>query len=409
MSSKTRIKLTQAEIDKINCLTDDSFADSRIKTRAKVLQMLNEGKYIKEISNVTGLCEPTISSIGRKYEKEGIDSIFPKNRIFLTEEERKHLSDLSMDKSISKTMYNRVMVLLLNDRGKSCIAISDILGINIESVKRYCRLCRSEGVGAVLSLRDNQGCRYISVSPDDREILQSGIDISDSEIRRIGIRRAGIRERHAKVILASENCRTIKEIMEKTGYGTNTVRKSLKEYREGGTAAILAIRSINRNKSEKPLGADDISYIKETVKNGPACGFWTVNSLLETIHKNAENDGYPEMSSMTSSTLYSILKRFNIDIRKTVIDEETLQYLRDIASHSNMKGNYAKVVKRANILLFRFDGMTQKEISEKLNISMQTVSRCIRKYEAEGIEQVLFDNLGSGNPHQKPKFDRYTN
>lgn len=63
-----------------------------------------------------------------------------------------------MDKSISKTMCNRVKVLLHNDQGKSWNAISNNLGINSETAKRYCRLCRKEGVGAVLSLHDNQGC-----------------------------------------------------------------------------------------------------------------------------------------------------------------------------------------------------------------------------------------------------------
>ena len=58
----------------------------------------------------------------------------------------------------------------------------------------------------------------------------------------------------------------------------------------------------------------------------------------------------------------------------------------------------ARTVQRAKILLGSFEGMSDTAIAEKLDISRQSVNKCINKYRAAGVEATLEDSAGRGRP-----------
>ncbi|MCL1792155.1 MAG: IS630 family transposase [Peptococcaceae bacterium] len=58
----------------------------------------------------------------------------------------------------------------------------------------------------------------------------------------------------------------------------------------------------------------------------------------------------------------------------------------------------ARTVQRAKILLYSFRGMNDTAVAEKLDISRQSVSNCICKFRAVGVEAALEDLAGRGRP-----------
>ena len=70
-------------------------------------------------------------------------------------------------------------------------------------------------------------------------------------------------------------------------------------------------------------------------------------------------------------------------------------YLKSLSKKRTIQ---AQVVDRARILLYKADGMTFLEISEKLAISTRTVRLCITKFKQGGIDAALFDCKRSGRP-----------
>ena len=58
----------------------------------------------------------------------------------------------------------------------------------------------------------------------------------------------------------------------------------------------------------------------------------------------------------------------------------------------------ARTVQRAKILLYSFDGMSDTAVADKLDISRQSVSNCISKFRAAGVEAALEDSARRGRP-----------
>lgn len=58
----------------------------------------------------------------------------------------------------------------------------------------------------------------------------------------------------------------------------------------------------------------------------------------------------------------------------------------------------AQVVDRAKILLYKADGMSNGAIAERIDININTVKLCLRKYKDGGIDNALFDAQRAGRP-----------
>lgn len=56
----------------------------------------------------------------------------------------------------------------------------------------------------------------------------------------------------------------------------------------------------------------------------------------------------------------------------------------------------AQIVDRARILLYKADGMTFEEISEKLAVSTSTVRLCISKFNKGGVAPALSGHNAKG-------------
>jgi transposase len=79
------------------------------------------------------------------------------------------------------------------------------------------------------------------------------------------------------------------------------------------------------------------------------------------------------------------------DTRGLTEKEKTL--LNDIVK---TRTESAQKVRRAKILLLNFDGLTNIEIAEKLDINRNSVGLCLKKFSESGIESALCDDGGRG-------------
>ena len=83
--------------------------------------------------------------------------------------------------------------------------------------------------------------------------------------------------------------------------------------------------------------------------------------------------------------------------RPTVITlaTEDRQYLQSLSKCRTIQ---AQVVDRARILLQKEQGAKNKDIASGLNINVNTVSLCLKKFQEGGIEAALFDKQRRGRP-----------
>ena len=58
----------------------------------------------------------------------------------------------------------------------------------------------------------------------------------------------------------------------------------------------------------------------------------------------------------------------------------------------------AQVVDRAKILLYKADGMSNGAIAERIDVNINTVKLCLKKYKDGGIDNALFDAQRAGRP-----------
>ena len=77
------------------------------------------------------------------------------------------------------------------------------------------------------------------------------------------------------------------------------------------------------------------------------------------------------------------------------LSDEDKDYLKSLSKKRTIQ---AQVVDRARILLYKADGMTFEEISEKLAVSTSTVRLCISKFNKGGVDAALYDNQRPGRP-----------
>lgn len=60
--------------------------------------------------------------------------------------------------------------------------------------------------------------------------------------------------------------------------------------------------------------------------------------------------------------------------------------------------NQAQIVDRSKMLLYKAQGMSNREIAERLDVNINTVKLCLNKYKAGGIQRALYDDQRTGRP-----------
>lgn len=82
-------------------------------------------------------------------------------------------------------------------------------------------------------------------------------------------------------------------------------------------------------------------------------------------------------------------------IHKIVLSDEDREYLRSLSKCRTIQ---AQVVDRARILLQKEQGATNGTIAAGLNVNINTVKLCLKKYQEGGVEEALFDKQRKGRP-----------
>lgn len=83
---------------------------------------------------------------------------------------------------------------------------------------------------------------------------------------------------------------------------------------------------------------------------------------------------------------------FTKPIELSVDDREYLESL------TRTRTIQAQVVDRAKILIYKAEGMSNGAIAERIDVNINTVKLCLKKYKEGGIETALFDAQRSGRP-----------
>lgn len=77
------------------------------------------------------------------------------------------------------------------------------------------------------------------------------------------------------------------------------------------------------------------------------------------------------------------------------LSTEDRDYLESLARTRTIQ---AQVVDRAKILLYKADGMSNGAIAERIDVNINTVKLCLKKYKDGGIDNALFDAQRAGRP-----------
>lgn len=184
------------------------------------------------------------------------------------------------------------------------------------------------------------------------------------------------------------------------GTQTKKAENPVDDIRKQGQPVNMGINSViscTSHAGQNISRENFVKYIKDILENKQPDGFWTLKKLLVCLKENAAEDGYAELSCLSYAQLYDLVRRFQINLRTIGFDSETLERLSKI-SRGDYPGVTAIVSRRAEILLLRAHGKTQKEIAGTLHINEQTVHRCISKYLDVGLEKTLFENPKVGRP-----------
>jgi transposase len=75
--------------------------------------------------------------------------------------------------------------------------------------------------------------------------------------------------------------------------------------------------------------------------------------------------------------------------------EEDRNFLKELIRTRTIQ---AQIADRTRMLLYKAEGKTDKFIAEGLGVSVNTVRRCIARYQQGGLEMALRDDARSGRP-----------
>lgn len=77
------------------------------------------------------------------------------------------------------------------------------------------------------------------------------------------------------------------------------------------------------------------------------------------------------------------------------IEQKDYEYLQSLCRCRTIQ---AQIVDRAKILIYKAQGDTNAAIAERIDVNVNTVKLCIKKFKEGGIDSALYDKLRSGHP-----------
>ena len=82
-------------------------------------------------------------------------------------------------------------------------------------------------------------------------------------------------------------------------------------------------------------------------------------------------------------------------ITRILLSDDDKKYLKSLVRNRTIQ---AQIVDRSRILLSKSEGKADKTVADGLGISVNTVRRCVRRYNEGGVNLALFDDDRSGRP-----------
>ena len=78
-----------------------------------------------------------------------------------------------------------------------------------------------------------------------------------------------------------------------------------------------------------------------------------------------------------------------------ILTDDDYEYLQSLIRQRTIQ---AQIVDRAKILIYKSQGNTNRTIADRLDVNINTVKLCIKKYQSGGIQAALFDAQRKGRP-----------
>lgn len=78
-----------------------------------------------------------------------------------------------------------------------------------------------------------------------------------------------------------------------------------------------------------------------------------------------------------------------------ILTDDDYEYLQSLIRQRTIQ---AQIVDRAKILIYKSQGNANRTIADRLDVNINTVKLCIKKYQSGGIQAALFDEQRKGRP-----------
>lgn len=78
-----------------------------------------------------------------------------------------------------------------------------------------------------------------------------------------------------------------------------------------------------------------------------------------------------------------------------ILSDDDYEYLQSLIRQRTIQ---AQIVDRAKILIYKSQGNANRTIADRLDVNINTVKLCIKKYQSGGIQAALFDEPRKGRP-----------
>ena len=78
-----------------------------------------------------------------------------------------------------------------------------------------------------------------------------------------------------------------------------------------------------------------------------------------------------------------------------ILTDDDYEYLQSLIRQRTIQ---AQIVDRAKILIYKSQGNANRTIADRLDVNINTVKLCIKKYQSGGIQTALFDEQRKGRP-----------
>ncbi len=150
----------------------------------------------------------------------------PKNRIILSDEERKSLEVLSISTLSSKCVQKRAKIILLSSDGKSSTVVSEEMTVSDQTVNKWRQRYLSCGINSLMDkVRSGRKCRSVKIIGNDFQLLSEwsrSRSLPEFLVKR------------AKIILFAAEGKSNFYIASKVAVCDSTVRKWKQSYRLKG-------------------------------------------------------------------------------------------------------------------------------------------------------------------------------